>query len=200
MAGELQAFLDWLNHNSAAVTAIATVIYVFFTILLWFATKRQATLTRQMFEASHIPYLNVRVEDPVDTGEKGVLSFRMIIDNQGPVIAHIVKWELSASLTGHKLQVHSIDEHLDYPIGPSDPTLVPGQKRVMQCRFNNQLFPDTYFPLTFKAIVAYRGAGDRLYFTDFAAHCQSRSWTSQKCEMRRRRNILLRALGIKNEI
>jgi hypothetical protein len=59
MAADFQAYWLWLANpgNAAAIAAmgaigaaIATAIYAFFTILLWFATRRQAILTRQMFE------------------------------------------------------------------------------------------------------------------------------------------------------
>src|SRR5437899_1747774 len=41
--------IDWLNENSGAVMAIVTAVCAVFTILLWWATRRQAALTRQIF-------------------------------------------------------------------------------------------------------------------------------------------------------
>jgi len=56
--------LTWLNTNSGAVTAIAavtgvviTAVYTIFTIGLWRQTKKQAEITRHIFEASNRPYL-----------------------------------------------------------------------------------------------------------------------------------------------
>jgi hypothetical protein len=36
--------IAWLNTNSGAIIAIVTAVYVVFTILLWWATRRQACL------------------------------------------------------------------------------------------------------------------------------------------------------------
>lgn len=54
--------LDCLNQSYGAVTAVVTGIYALFTILLWIATKRQADITRRMFEAGHRPYVAIQVE------------------------------------------------------------------------------------------------------------------------------------------
>lgn len=49
-------WLDWLNKNGVAVTVVVTGVYAVFTVLLWLATKRQATLTQQAFAATNRPY------------------------------------------------------------------------------------------------------------------------------------------------
>jgi hypothetical protein len=54
-------WLTWLNTNSEAVTAIATVVYALVTIPLWLATRGQAKITRHMFEAGHRPYVSMMV-------------------------------------------------------------------------------------------------------------------------------------------
>src|SRR5437016_8009067 len=46
--------IAWLNANSGAVTAIVTAVYAFFTILLWWATRRQAWLSNQLATAAGI--------------------------------------------------------------------------------------------------------------------------------------------------
>jgi hypothetical protein len=113
MGGDIQAIWDWLNANTGAVTTVAaliaalvTGIYSFFTMLLWFATRRQAKLTHQMLEASHTPYVYIRVEEPADTSEEGILSFNIVFENQSAVLAHIIKWEMYATLTDLDLQVY----------------------------------------------------------------------------------------------
>jgi hypothetical protein len=86
----LNDLMAWARDNSSAVTALAalaavvvTIIYTFFTLLLWAQTKRQATLTRQMFDASQRPWLSMQptmaVEDP------GALILGVDIKNHGAV-------------------------------------------------------------------------------------------------------------------
>jgi len=57
--------LTWLNTNSGAVTAIAavtgvviTAVYTILALGLWRQTKKQAEITRHIFEASHRPYVS----------------------------------------------------------------------------------------------------------------------------------------------
>jgi len=67
MQERLSALLCWLNENSGAVTAMAalvgvviTTVYTAVTGALWRTTKRQATLTREIFEATHRPHISIR--------------------------------------------------------------------------------------------------------------------------------------------
>jgi hypothetical protein len=55
----VRTIIDWLNANSGAVLGIVTTVYAIFTVLLWMATRRQAEMTRQIFEATHRPELAV---------------------------------------------------------------------------------------------------------------------------------------------
>jgi hypothetical protein len=94
----------WLNANSSAVTAVVTAVYAFFTVLLWWATRRQAALTRRAFEASHRPHVFMRLRDE-DRGSAGgfavgmdTLRINSIIENVGTVPAEVTKWEVSGSL------------------------------------------------------------------------------------------------------
>ena len=141
---DYQAYWDWLNKNAAAVAAmgavvaaIATAIYAFFTLLLWFATRRQAIFTRQMFEASHRSYVIIRVENPTDISRRDVFSFHMVLENRGTVLAHITKWEvhgLFTDLTDQKLQTFPIF-HIDLEHSPFDRALLPGQTKIIEPRF-----------------------------------------------------------------
>jgi len=70
--------LTWLDQHSGAVTALVTTIYAIFTVLLWQATKRQATLTHRTFEASNRPYLSMRSQED-GPGTFSVLSFTVLI-------------------------------------------------------------------------------------------------------------------------
>jgi hypothetical protein len=204
MAAEFQALLDWLRDNNQAVTAMAavfvaavTAIYAFVTILLWLATRRQAILTRQMFEASHTPYVSIRVEDATDTSIPGRLSFNMVLENHGPVLAHIMNWEVRATLTDMELQVRPVP-HIAAVLSPFDRTLTPGQRRVIQPIFYDDRLPNTDLRFDFVAMVAYRGSGSSISVTDFEAMGQSGSWRTQDCRMRRPEDIFWAALGYKN--
>jgi hypothetical protein len=75
----LAGIWDWLNLNSAGVTALAavaavvvTAIYAFFTILLWRATQEQATLTRSAIDVQVRPFL---VALPLRRGTETLDSF-----------------------------------------------------------------------------------------------------------------------------
>jgi hypothetical protein len=204
MGGDFQALWDWLNKNSAAVTAMAavvaaavTAIYSFFTILLWFATRRQAEITRQIFDASHIPYLSIRVEDATDMSEKGVLSFNLILENQGTVLAHIMKWELRGILTDLELKTYDLT-HIDLLHSPADGTLVPGQKRIIQPRFYDERLTTTDLSFRLVVMVAYQGMGPSTYVTDFEAYGQSGKWHTQDCTMRTPQHALWVAMGYKH--
>jgi hypothetical protein len=60
MRGWFAAIIAWLNTNGGALTALVTAIYAVFTILLWVATRRQASLTREIFEATHRPHISIK--------------------------------------------------------------------------------------------------------------------------------------------
>src|SRR6266542_4356436 len=62
----------WLNNNSGAVIAVVTAVYAFFTILLWRATKEQATLTRAAIDVQVRPFL---VAVPLRRGTETLDSF-----------------------------------------------------------------------------------------------------------------------------
>jgi hypothetical protein len=79
--------IDWLNENSGAVTAAATlagvlvaIAYSVFAALQWLATKRQADITRSAFEAGHRPYLVIEVREPTDT----TVQWETMLQNRRP--------------------------------------------------------------------------------------------------------------------
>lgn len=98
-------WLKLLQTYNGAVVAIAsmagvlvTVVYAVFTVLLWKATKRQADITRLMFEASHRPYIIVHAKEPIDPDVRNRLSFSLVLTNDGNVPANITRWEMQATL------------------------------------------------------------------------------------------------------
>jgi hypothetical protein len=205
MAGDLQAYWDWLNTNAAGVAAIgvvgaaiATAIYAFFTILLWFATRRQAILTRQMFEASHSPYVSIRVQEPTQPSRQGEFAINVVFENQGSVLAHIIKWEMVVMLLDTNLCIPltpSITAHHD-PF--SDSTLIPGRQRVIQPIFSDERLPDTISFLQFQVMLAYKGSGPSIYITDFEAMHTKEGWIDQKCRLRQPEDILVAAQAMRH--
>jgi hypothetical protein len=199
---DYQPYWDWLNTNAAAVAAlgavgaaIATAIYAFFTLVLWFATRRQAILTRQMFEASHTPYLSIRVEDPAGPSQQGKLALNVVFENQGSVLAHIIKWEMVATLSGMDLHV-SLTPGITAHVGFSDSTLTPGRQRVVQPIFYDERLPDTDFFFIFQAMLAYQGSGPSICITDFEATHTKAGWINQKCRLRQPVDMLVAAQGM----
>jgi len=66
-------------------------MYAFFTILLWWSTRRQAALTRQIFEATHRPELAIRpylrfAADP------GSVRVDFELTNHGSLTATVTDW------------------------------------------------------------------------------------------------------------
>ena len=94
MQAWLNPALCWLNTNSGAVTAIVTAVYAIFTIFLWGATRRQANLTREIFEATHRPHVSIepRVLHPA---HPGFIRLEMHLRNHGSVPAQITEWAAS---------------------------------------------------------------------------------------------------------
>jgi hypothetical protein len=196
--------LDWLNQHSGAVTAVAAVIavfvniiYTFMTIFLWFETRRQALLTRHMFEASYTPYVSIRVEEALETDEPGVLSFNMVFQNHGPVLAHIMKWEMHATLTDLALQEHPLP-HIDVLMNPTNSTLAPNEQRIIQPRFYAERLQTADLTFRLVAMLAYQGSGPSTYVTDFEANRTNAGWITQQSRMRRPEDLLFAAMGMKH--
>jgi hypothetical protein len=83
---------------AAVLTVVITAVYAVFTILLWRATRRQAQLaaqsaaqTREMFEATHRPWVSI---EPFQlyafTDSQVRLEFRL--RNHGPSPAFVTRW------------------------------------------------------------------------------------------------------------
>jgi hypothetical protein len=198
MGGDFQAVWDWLNANTGAVAALAAIIAAVIAVPVWLATRRQAMLARRMFEASNTPYVTIRVEEPTDTSEPGVLSFNMVLHNQSTALAHVLQWEVYAILTDLELRHHRLEP--GYRGDSVEGTFAPSEQKVMQLSFFDARFPSTDLPLRLICMLAYRGSGSSIHITDFEADRgnTNRSWMTQECRMRRPEDMLLAALGMKH--
>ena len=110
----LSRSIKWLNDNSGAVIAVATVVYTVATIALWKATKRQATatreqaeltrqqaalaaqqieLTREIFDATHRPEISVRPYiDKSAPANPGFVLLGFELHNHGQMAAIVTEW------------------------------------------------------------------------------------------------------------
>jgi hypothetical protein len=81
------------------VTAIVTALYTLLTVLLWRATKRQAELTRDIFEATHRPHLSIepRLLHPA---HPGFIRLEMNLRNHGSIPAQVTDWAASFQQDG----------------------------------------------------------------------------------------------------
>jgi archaellum component FlaG (FlaF/FlaG flagellin family) len=102
------------NWNEAAIAkativiAVATVLYLVATVLLWLTTRRSVNLTRDIFEASHRPYVSITEIEAVglngDDSEEDETPDRVAIvftlKNVGNVPAHDLRYEVRVSVDG----------------------------------------------------------------------------------------------------
>jgi len=176
--------IHWLNQNSGAVTASATVAgvlvaiaYSIFAALQWRATKQQADITRSAFEASHRPYLVIEVREPTDATVHGRLSFRIIVRNEGTVPADITGWNLAAKmrdLDGHQQPVAAV-EPFQSPVGR---TLAPRQSGAVEVEFVDPALPNPTLPFTVSGSVDYCGVARSTYRTEFNAQRSGDGWNA----------------------
>ena len=158
---------DWLNQNGVAVTAVVTAVYAVFTVLLWLATKRQATLTQQAFAATNRPYLSVRIEwSEIAVGVNDVVEVQAIVENVGTIPAEITKWEVSGRLMNL--------DHVMEPIEVAEErtlrgdSVFPGDPYLVEFKFRHPGITQTPLPLRFFVTLGYRGVslpGKRVYKT-----------------------------------
>jgi hypothetical protein len=163
----MRALMSWLNQNSGAVTAIVTAIYAFFTVLLWRATHRQATLTQRAFEASNRPYISLRSQEEDPPHDLDAVSFTVLIENLGSVPAHVTKWEVSASLMGQDGKSESVDQAEGHKVLETllGACLFPSQQHPVSITFHKQGILRTPLPLRLMVTLEYRGVSERSYRT-----------------------------------
>jgi hypothetical protein len=159
--------IEWLNANSGAVTAVVTAIYAFFTILLWRATGRQATLTKQTFAATNRPYLSLRIEwSDITVGVNDVVEVQAIVENVGTIPAEVTKWEAS----GRLMNLDSVMEPVEVVEVRTlrGDSVFPGEPYPVEFQFRHPGIAQTPMPLRFVVTLGYRGVsipGGKTYET-----------------------------------
>jgi len=150
---------------------VATVVYTIATIALWRQTRRQASLTREIFEATHRPHLALRVEvwgqDPID--QRTALQVRPSIKNHGGVPATVVAWQASVVEGTRPLgEQHEATGNLGLSVFPgreemSKPLAIrDAQGQQDACNLSRQ---GQVPVLVLEARVEYRGAFATPYWT-----------------------------------
>lgn len=173
-------WLQWLNINSGAVTAMAsaavvvvTTIYAYFTIRLWQATKTQAEITRLIFEAGHRPYVSVMVRQLIPFIEEcqGHLKGTVVIENHGSVPAAITAWDIQGRLMNN--QGHEQPVKLIKPIIPTvDGCLAPHMRVTIKIHLVGSDLPhnkNKALPALVHGHIDYQGLGPQVYRTNFEA-------------------------------
>jgi len=177
--------LHWLNTNSGAVTALAavagvviTAIYTLFTIGLWRQTKRQAEITRNIFEASNRPYIILICEEPTDTESSGHFSFNISFQNKGTVPAHLTQWQIDAKIMDLDANWDSVApiDPLSTPVGRS---LGPSEEEQLPISFNYPWLRDSTLPFRLVGRVDYEGVASLSYSTTFDAERVRGRWERQ---------------------
>lgn len=94
---------------SSVIIAIATLAYVFVSLLLWKATKRAADITQKMFEAANRPYVGVTTIE-LETGPQAV-HIPITVKNSGTVIASNIGIAANSFHNGTPFRADPIEEY-----------------------------------------------------------------------------------------
>lgn len=155
-----------LDRHSGAVLAIVTTVYAFFTVLLWRATNRQAKISRQIFEASHRPWLTLSIRSVQ------WLAFGVRLKNEGTVPACNARWTARCWVKDSKGEEKEV-----LPVDPEDSAwthagflLVPNEEMTFWLRFSEGLpdhEPETRVRLDL--LLNYEGVSPWRYWTSLTA-------------------------------
>ena len=173
--------LSWLNDNSGLVIVAAVVLYGVITCSLLREIKNQATATRAIFEATHRPYVNIKVGQ---TDSSGPEHMRVIVvfDNQGSVPANITTWETKGTLMDE--DNWELDVPLQVPIqSPVGKSIPPLQREIIHLNFIFEGLPNPDLPFRLHGTIGYRGAASSSYATSVDAEHVGTGWTRQGCTM-----------------
>lgn len=178
--------IDWLQSYSEAVIALATVVgvlvaatYAFFTWRLWQETRRQAELTKDIFEATHRPWVAIH-----PTLKVGAIQARARLDfrlrNYGTAPAIVTSWSASASWRDSVLETEepgsSAISLCIFPEGEEwAPPLVLIREGAMAAWLDDP-------PIQLRATVTYRGPAEARYSTSLSCDLRVTSDTDLRIE------------------
>ena len=142
---------------STVVIALAAIINLVVSTLLWRETRSYSKTTRDMFEASHRPYVGVhRIQFTNDESQRKI-TIRAEIHNKGSVPAQRVEYEVKVVANGFPLPV-IMAEHKPSLIFPGTPAF--NTSHITDAKE----YRDTIsMPIDFFLSVHYEGVANRKY-------------------------------------
>ncbi len=126
------------------------------------AANEQADLTRQMFEASHRPYLTIIAPDPTFLGD-GRIRFIIHLENKGTVPGVVTGWHVGVRYRGCKLIEQEFPEpKITRVVFPGVPERMP----LLEISAANAApIRGSGDAVLVEASVTYRGVGTKTYST-----------------------------------
>ena len=168
----LKIAIAFLDHHSGGVLAAVTTVYAFFTVLLWRATNRQANISRQIFEASHRPWLSLKLGQGRPTPRR---TMTVSITNEGSNPALITYWNMSLRLKDRRTGLDLPGGPLNS--GPPDRNLIPPRGELsVQIPFEFEGGERPGYEL--KATVHYQGIGPWTYWATLSAQDETEKFGS----------------------
>ena len=173
--------LSWLNSNTGVVIVFAVILYGVITYLPLREIRDQATATRVIFEATHRPYVNIKIGQTDSSGPEHMRVI-MVLDNQGSVPANITTWETKGTLMDD--DNWEIDVPLQDPIqSPVGKSIPPLQREIVHLNFIYAGLPNPDLPFRLHGTIGYQGAASSTYATSMEAERFGFEWTRQGCTM-----------------
>ncbi len=172
---DISSAIKFLNENNgalqaifSAVLALVTTVYAFVTVLLWWATRTQADISKKIFEATHRPWLKITMK-PWNWSQPD-LPITLLVENEGSVEARITKWDVSLEryFAGFEGPVKLADDGKDIV----NIVLPPGD----DCTVDVKVAPDISLLVQVGAIV------DLKVTAHYEGAAQSKYWSSLKAK------------------
>jgi hypothetical protein len=141
---------------STVVIAAATVVNLVISAFLWRATANATSITKQVFEAAHRPYLSVRKIDTQTDLDEHQIVLKIALTNFGSVPANSLEVESHFFLDS---------EEIDVDIKPIEPSiLMPTVPLTMFVALNEmQNVIEGKARLEFKIALSYKGVTKQQY-------------------------------------
>jgi hypothetical protein len=157
------------------VIAVATVAYFISTMLLWRETRDSVRITRDMFEASHRPYIGLTAISHTISDEKATFTVRY--KNAGSVPARDFKVGVQVVANGIVVPQGAREEEDISVIPPGleqfDIATITGPNELKAVKDAHTL------AILFKC--SYKGMTDKEYcYTDKLVHYGAGTWSSTK--------------------
>ena len=154
----MRSFFSDPITTATTVIAVATVINLIISSLLWRATKRTADVTKNIFDAANRPFL-FPVLDAVWDRERRRFNFIIEIRNFGAVPASNIRGKIRATLEDEEVRVWD-------DLAPASLLLLPQQPIAFPSYIDGDNFTALWErdeELRLSVEFQYKGAGDQIY-------------------------------------